>query len=94
MNSVDSTIIANKYYQSQFCLIDRSWINKWKEYIGYSEIINSVKKNRIRETDYDKIKQKIKENIKGKLYSNLDMSIIYPNNTLDYFSNFDIIHIK
>ena len=91
VNSVDSTIIANKYYQSQFCLIDRSWINKWKEYIGYSEIINSVKKNRIRETDYDTIKQKIKKNIKGKLYSNLDMSIIYPNNTLDYFSNFDII---
>ena len=91
VNSEENSIIPNHFIHNHFCLIDRSWINKWKEYIGYSEIIHSVKKNTIRQKDFDIINQIIKANSKGKLFSNLDMSKIYPNNTLDYFSNFDII---
>ena len=38
------TLTRNKYIQNTLCLIDKSWIKKWKNYIGYSDIVKLYKK--------------------------------------------------
>ena len=84
---------VNKWISNKFCLIDKNWIKEWKKYIGYSEIVKSIK-NIIKEEDYDKIKNIIKRNTNIKRLISLDMSDIYKNNNLDIFSNFDIFLVN
>jgi hypothetical protein len=86
------TLTRNKYIQNTLCLIDKSWIKKWKNYIGYSDIVKLYKKNHLNETDYDGIKPIIIKNSSTKKILPLNMSNIYINNEkLDINSNFDII---
>ena len=83
-------IELNKYINDKFCLIDKNWINKWKTYIGYSDIYNSLQKKPIKEEDFTNIKTILEKNIRRKNILPLDMSKIYNNKMLDINSNFDI----
>ena len=38
--------------QNMFCLIDKKWLKKWKKHVGYKEIKNKIKEDKI-ERDLD-----------------------------------------
>ena len=82
------------HIQNRWCLIDKSWINKWKKHIGYQEIIQLIKKNEIKESDYENIKPIIQRHSSENRILPLDMSRIYENNNLNILSDFDIIYLK
>ena len=97
-SSIKSNIEENKYIQNSFCLIDKNWINEWKKRIGYIKIIQKINRNKIKNTDYETVKEIIKQNSEGYFHIPIDIytkyNTIYKDNKLDIFSNFDIIYKK
>ena len=88
--------ITEKYKQNKFCLINKSWINRWKKFIGYSEIVKLLNKNHFKIENYN---EEVKNIIKRYSYGNrllpLKMYDIYKDDkTLDIYSNFDIIDLN
>ena len=75
----------------QICLIDKNWLEKWKEYIGYSSILEIKKNNKIKDEDYLAFKHIIEENSEKIILLPLNISKIYKNNMIDINSNFDIV---
>ena len=83
-----------KIYQNEFCLIDKIWINKWKKYIRYNDIIKLISKNKIDKNDFNDIKSIIENHFNKYFLPPLNMSEIYKNGKLDINSNFDIFYYK
>ena len=43
--------------QNEYCLIDKNWIENWKKYVGYDEVIKNINNNnKIKLNDYHWIK--------------------------------------
>ena len=83
-----------KIYQNEFCLIDKIWINKWKKYIRYNDIIKLISKNKIDKNDFNDIKPIIENHFNKYFLPPLNMSEIYKNGKLNINSNFDIFYYK
>ena len=85
-----------KFERQNYFLIDKAWLNKWKEFVGYNEFSQKFIKNReINEGDYMTfqlfISQKKQEN---KLFP-LDNSNIYlSNGVINSLAEFVIINRK
>ena len=78
--------------QNEYCLIDKNWIENWKKYVGYDEVIKNINNNKIKLSDYHWIKSII-----GKNSNNY--TITEPNKTfieeeINYGENFEIINKK
>ena len=46
----------NHIIQNEYCLIDKKWIENWKKYVGYEEVIKNINNNKIKLKDYHWIK--------------------------------------
>ena len=77
--------------QNEYCLIDKNWIENWKKYVGYDEVIKNINNNnKIKLSDYNWIKSIIGKN------SN-KFQITKPNNAfieekINDDENFEIIN--
>ena len=82
--------------QNMYCLIDRKWLKKWKKHVGYKEIKNKIKKNRIErdleDNDYKWISVIIDKNYKENFLNPLDNNIIYKGNEINPLADFKVIH--
>ena len=82
--------------QNMYCLIDRKWLKKWKKYVGYKEIKNTIKKNKIERdldnNDYQWISEIIDKNYKENYLYPLDNNTIYKENEINLLSDFKVIH--
>ena len=75
-----NNIIKQNISKDGYYLIDKNWLNKWKEYIGYNKFI-SLKINReINNDDYNTFRACLPENIKNNNLPPLDNSKVYNNN--------------
>ena len=92
--------LLNKYSlkekKDQLYLIDKKWLKKWKEYIGYKKIKQFYKSNNynndLNENDFPWIRKIINENQKKNI-SSYDNKEIYNNkNNIDIFSEFAIVN--
>ena len=91
-NKADERIIG-KVFQNDYYLIDKNWLNKWKEYVGYNDIIKLNLNRDINDNDYDLFKKFLPKNIKEIRLFPLDNSNIYLNNgEINPFSEFIIIN--
>ena len=69
--------MQNKWIQNEYYLIDKNWLNKWKELVNY----NSFNSNRdLNDNDYNTFVKHIFSNNKGIILSPLDNSNIYMSN--------------
>ena len=63
---------CDHFIQNEFCLIEREWIERWKKYVGYNEIIFYCNNNNIRrdlnELDYPLIIPFIIKNAKNNSF--------------------------
>jgi hypothetical protein len=82
--------------QNMYCLIDREWLKKWKKHVGYKEIKNKIKKNKIERDldnkDYKWISEIIDKNYKENLLNPLDNNIIYKDNEINPLADLKTIH--
>ena len=82
--------------QNIYCLIDKDWLKKWKKHVGYKEIKNKIKEDKIERdldnNDYKWISEIIDKNYKDNYLYPLDNSIIYKDNEINPLSDFKIIH--
>ena len=66
--------------KNMYCLIDRKWLKKWKKHVGYKEIKNKIKEDKIERdlnnNDYKWISEIIDKNYKENFLNPLDNSII------------------
>ena len=80
-------------FQNDYYLIDKNWLNKWKEYVGYNDIIKLNLNRDINDNDYDLFKKFLPKNMKEIRLFPLDNSNIYLNNgEINPFSEFIIIN--
>ena len=92
--------ISNQYIQNEFCLIDSEWIEKWRKHVGYKDIVDYIKQNKIRrdlnENDYSWIKPIIEENAKENHLPLLNNGNIYQENNkkINPEANFYIINTE
>ena len=81
--------------KGQIYLIDKEWLNKWKESIGYSQIKNCYRANNynrdLNEADFQWIQKIIKENSKNIVPPFNNKKIFDNNNNLNIFSEFVIV---
>ena len=81
--------------KGQIYLIDKEWLNKWKESIGYSQIKNCYRANNynrdLNEADFQWIQKIIKENSKNIVPPFNNQKIFDNNNNLNIFSEFVIV---
>ena len=85
--------MVGQMFQNDYYLIDKNWLNKWKECVGYKEF-NKLKLNRdIDDDDYDTFIKYLPKNIKDIRLFPLDNSNIYLNNEeINPLSEFIIIN--
>ena len=87
----ESNVIENEY-----CLIDKIWLKKWKKHVGYKEIKNKIKKNKVERdldnNDYQWISGIIDKNYKENYLNPLDNNIIYKGNEINPLAEFKVIH--
>ena len=91
-NMTDEKMIG-KIFQNDYYLIDKNWLNKWKECVGYNDI-SQIKKDRdIDDDDYELFIKLLPKNIKDIRLFPLDNSNIYSNNEdINPLSEFIIIN--
>ena len=84
-----------KPIQNEYYLIDRNWLNKWKEYVGYKEFIKFVVEREANDNDYNIFKNfLLKEKKEVKLFP-LDNSDIYrEDGRINPLAQFIIINKK
>ena len=83
----------NKTIKDEYYLIDKNWINKWKEYIGYNKFDALGINREINNEDYITFKACLPENIKNNNLPPLDNSKIYNDNgQINPFAEFVIIN--
>ena len=69
-----------KPIQNEYYLIDKNWLNKWKEFVGYNKI-SALNLNRdMNDNDYHIFKQYLPKNLENNKLYPLDNSKIYNNN--------------
>ena len=69
-----------KPIQNEYYLIDKNWLNKWKEFVGYNNI-SALNLNRdMNDNDYHIFKQYLPKNLENNRLYPLDNSKIYNNN--------------
>jgi len=82
--------------QNIYCLIDRKWLKKWKKHIGYKEIKNKIKEDKIERdldnNDYKWISEIIDKNYKENCLYPLDNNTIYKDNEINPLADFKVIH--
>jgi hypothetical protein len=87
----NSNVVENEY-----CLIDKMWLKKWKKHVGYKEIKNKIKENKIERdldnNDYKWIAGIIDKNYKENYLNPLDNNTIYKDNGINPLADFEVIH--
>ena len=82
--------------QNMYCLIDRKWLNKWKNHVGYKIIKKKIKEDKIERdldnNDYKWISEIIDKNYKDNYLNPLDNNTIYKDNEINPFADFKVIH--
>ena len=82
--------------QNTYCLIDRKWLKKWKKHVGYKEIKNTIRKDKIERdldnNDYKWISEIIDKNYKENYLNPLDNDTIYKDNEINPLADFKVIH--
>ena len=82
--------------QNMYCLIDRKWLKKWKKHVGYKEIKNKIKEDKIERdlnnNDYKWISEIIDKNYEENLLNPLDNDSFYKDNEINPLADFKIIH--
>ena len=86
----------NHPVQNSFCLIDKIWLKKWKKHVGYKEIKNKIKKEKIERNldkkDYQWISEIIDKNYKENYLNLLDNNTIYIDNEINPLADFKVVH--
>ena len=85
----------NKWIRNEYYLIDKNWLNKWKEFVNY-DYFNKKHLNRdLNENDYTEFEKCISKNKKDLILSPLDNSDIYlKNGEINLMADFIIIDKK
>ena len=87
---------SRKTMQNTYCLIDRKWLKKWKKHIGYKEIKNKIKEDKIERdldnNDYKWISEIIDKNYKENYLNPLDNNTIYKDREINPLADFKVIH--
>ena len=82
--------------QNMYCLIDRKWLKKWKNHVGYKEIKNKINEHKIKRDldneDYKWISEIIDKNYRENYLILLDNNSIYKDNEINPLSDFKVIH--
>jgi len=82
--------------QNLYCLIDRKWLIKWKKHVGYKEIINKIKEDKMERdldnNDYKWISEIIDKSYKENYLNPLDNNTIYKDNVINPMADFKVIH--
>ena len=92
--------LLNKYSlkekKDQLYLIDKKWLKKWKEYVGYKKIKQFYKSNNynndLNENDFPWISKIINENQKNNIQPYDNKEIYNNKNNIDIFSEFAIVN--
>ena len=86
----------SKVFQNMFSLIDRKWLKKWKKHVGYKEIKNKIKEDKMERNldnnDYKWISEIIDKNYKENYLNSYDNNAIYEDNEINPLSDFKVIH--
>ena len=86
----------NNVVQNEYCLIDKRWLKKWKKHVGYKEIKNKIKEDKIKRdldnNDYKWIAGIIDKNYKENYLNPLDNNTIYKDNGINPLADFEVIH--
>ena len=90
----------NSFVQKIFCLIDKKWLQQWKNHVGYDLIHEELKKRKINrelnDNDYQWLKSIIEYSSKENYIFPLNNKNIYKNNSniIDPRAEFEIINEK
>ena len=91
-NMIDEKMMGT-VFQNDYYLIDKNWLNKWKECVGYNEFSKFNLNRDINDKNYDLCKEFLPKNIKGIKLFPLDNSNIYlDNGEINPLSEFIIIN--
>ena len=85
----DNKMIHNEYY-----LIDRNWVNEWKNHVGYNEIKIQIQNREINDNDYNFVKSIIQKYTNENSLSPLSNENIYYEGEINPMSDFIIINKK
>jgi len=87
----------NIFVHNEYCFIDRKWFIKWKKHVGYKEIKNKIKKDKIERDldnkDYKWISEIIDKNYKENFLNPLDNNIIYKDSEINPLADFKVVHL-
>ena len=87
---------TNKLIQNEHCLIDKKWIKKWRDHVGYEEIKQyfKISNNKIidDEENFNWIISIIEKNSKNNLLFPLNNNNIYKKNEVIEDSDFELIN--
>ena len=85
----------NKWIRNEYYLIDKNWLNKWKEFVKYEDFNKKDLNRDMNDNDYTEFKDCISENKKDLILSPLDNSDIYlKNGEINLMADFIIIDKK
>jgi hypothetical protein len=82
----DKNLIGNKCY-----LIDKNWLEQWKEYVGYNEIRSLHLRRDIEDDDYGFVEPYIEKYAKKSQLPPFNTENIFQNGELNPLSEFSII---
>ena len=86
----------NPFTIDKMFLIDKNWIQKWKNHVGYNEIKEKIQKYQINRElnvdDYNWIEPIISKNAPENFLSPIDNSNIYYNNNINPLADFIIVN--
>ena len=79
--------LPQKYY-----LIDKNWLNQWKEFVGFKKFCKMVSKRDVTDNDYNIFVECIPKEKKENKLSPLDNSKVYVNGEINPLAEFMIIN--
>ena len=82
----DKNLLGNKCY-----LIDKNWLEQWKEYVGYNEISSLHLRRDIEDYDYGFVEPYIEKYAKKSQLSPFNTENIFQNGEVNPLSEFSII---
>ena len=85
--------MIGKVFQNDYYLIDKRWLDKWKECVGYNDFLKANINRELEDKDYDLFIKLLPKNIKEIRHFPLDNSNIYfKNGDINPLSEFIIIN--
>ena len=88
----DNSIKNQNPSPQKYYLIDKNWLNQWKEFVGFKKFCKMVSKREVTDNDYNIFIECLPKDKKENKLSPLDNSKVYNNGEINPLAEFMIIN--